>query len=376
MFSPLAYPTGMILYDLSTSLPPPSRVSLSPFELYREPLIVIAIADGKELGSGGVANPERGDALGDRRLEDNPVIGKELDQMLATLEDMKHQYPSALVHQILLFDCLHAPVVDVEKIMVVPSPETSRTTTMKTVMCDLTASILAEMTTYAKTLQGLQSIKSPSISLNKETGNGHIRPSNPPGHWSQREADGYAQEQRSRSESPAETGDRNYVRASMPAQLPSHLNGLGESRASSRPETPSDGTGTPPSMIEGNPRAADAPGYPFASDKAGTGPAWQGQSRDRVSVQGFGPASLSERTRNKGKGRVSIVIGALYLQAGRWPDAVRELVEGASVAKANSDHLWHAKALENILVCMLVMAWAGMDFQVHPPSRNAYQKCI
>ena len=49
MFSPLAFPAGMIVYDLTTSLPPTSHLALAPFELYRAPLVILAIADGSEL---------------------------------------------------------------------------------------------------------------------------------------------------------------------------------------------------------------------------------------------------------------------------------------------------------------------------------------
>jgi hypothetical protein len=50
--------------------------------------------------------------------------------------------------------------------------------------------------------------------------------------------------------------------------------------------------------------------------------------------------------------------------AGQWHDAIRELTEGATRARAFSDHLWHGKALENIMICLLLYAWSGMDFQV------------
>ena len=79
---------------------------------------------------------------------------------------------------------------------------------------------------------------------------------------------------------------------------------------------------------------------------------------------GFGASSLGERERNKGKGRIGIVVGAMYLLAGRWPDAAKELVQSAALARASSDYLWHAKALDYILVCLLMFAWAGMDFRV------------
>ena len=85
---------------------------------------------------------------------------------------------------------------------------------------------------------------------------------------------------------------------------------------------------------------------------------------DRVSIHGFGSGGVSERARNKGRGRVSIVVGTLYMCAGQWVEAIRELTEGATRARTLSDHLWHAKALENIMVCMLLFAWARLDFNI------------
>ncbi|KAJ9666061.1 hypothetical protein H2201_003739 [Coniosporium apollinis] len=43
---------------------------------------------------------------------------------------------------------------------------------------------------------------------------------------------------------------------------------------------------------------------------------------------------------------------------------MRELVDHTIKARAFSDHLWHAKGLENILVCMLLLLWAGVDFKI------------
>lgn len=57
-------------------------------------------------------------------------------------------------------------------------------------------------------------------------------------------------------------------------------------------------------------------------------------------------------------------MGSLYLMAGCWPDAVKELSDGATVAKANNDHMWHGKALDYLLVICLLYAWAGLDFRV------------
>lgn len=106
----------------------------------------------------------------------------------------------------------------------------------------------------------------------------------------------------------------------------------------------------------------------------------------RMTITGFGSSTVSERTRNKGKGRVQIVVAELYLLAGRVPDAMKEwvglgarsrlatvltggpcrFIEGAEVAKTYNDHLWHGKALECIGVCMVILAYLKHNFQVVP----------
>lgn len=44
-------------------------------------------------------------------------------------------------------------------------------------------------------------------------------------------------------------------------------------------------------------------------------------------------------------------------------DIIR-FVEGANVSKNNNDHLWHGKALNGIGVCLVILAYLGVDFQV------------
>jgi hypothetical protein len=80
-----------------------------------------------------------------------------------------------------------------------------------------------------------------------------------------------------------------------------------------------------------------------------------------MSVSGV---SATDRTKNRVKGRAGVVVGSLFLLAGRWPDALKELVEAANNARASSDYVWHAKALETVLLTLLMFGWAGMDFQV------------
>ncbi|KAI9718916.1 MAG: hypothetical protein M1812_003800 [Candelaria pacifica] len=359
MFSPLAFPTGMIVYDLSTSLPPSTQVGLSPFELFRQPLIIIGVTDDKELGPRSEdAHGDFSDAAGEPTLSD-------MDQMLNHLDHLRESYPAALAHQILLFDYdaenHHDP--SPEGIIAVPPPEQSRTTTIKTVMCDLTSCLLAEFTTFAKSLQGLPSIDSPTASQPAHRASTYAA-------WQTEQTrgqplGGLVDSHGSRSESPADVAKRVQQRMSMPARVPSTTNAQHSSSSTPQPTSPPDEVQNPPvSDLEDSTGATDRNLTENTVSRSSAGSTVRVPSQDRVSVQGFGSGSLSERARNKGKGRVGIIVGTLYLNAGRWPDAVRELVESACIAKANIDHLWHAKALENILVCLLMLAWAGMDFQI------------
>jgi hypothetical protein len=45
---------------------------------------------------------------------------------------------------------------------------------------------------------------------------------------------------------------------------------------------------------------------------------------------------------------------------------MKEFVDNAIRARSLSDHLWHAKALESILVCMILLAWLRLEFQIPP----------
>lgn len=355
MFSPLAFPSGLVVYDLSASEPLASHLALAPFEIFQEPLVIVGIIDGVDLdaslGKGsGTTNGSYVAKPGDNKLPDGSY-----NQLVEGLDQLRERYTSALVHQILVFDHNTSVTALPDGVALVPSPQNSRTTTIKTVMCDLTSLLLAEMTSYAKSLQALSSIDSPKVGLDDRMFNG-----SPLGSAT---TDGYTKPTGptfasigTRPFSPSNASDKGQHRMSMPVHLPSTVAELG-----SRSESPTSGTRAPPATNEDLSRTNLT--RVQKSDYNGK----RQTSRDRISVQGFGPGSLGERHRNRGKGRTGVVIGALYLLAGRWPDAIKEFVESASVAKAHSDHLWHAKALDYILVCLLMLGWAGMDFQVYNP---------
>jgi hypothetical protein len=328
MFSPLAFPDGVVLYDFSTSLPPATHLALSPFEVFREPLAILGIADSTEL----------------RRDVDESELSTEPDEVInelsAAVAVIRERYPRTLVQKILLFDSLEAsnrsPVH--QDIVFVPPASRLKTTTMKTIMCDITSIILAEMTTLANSIKALPSIASPSSNFAANGLSSSYDDSSSLSRINSQSGD------RARSASPATNQPH---RMSLPV-LPSSTPNIDSATNGIRPNSPESGRSTPPIRT---------------FDEVGTGEKRE-HSRDRVSVHGFGPGSINERNRNKGKARVDLVIGSLYLQTGRWIDALRELSEGAKQSSLHSDHLWHAKALENVMICMLLLAWSRTEFKV------------
>lgn len=349
------------MYDLTTFYPPPSHLNLSPFELYREPLVILALADGAELDHVSYRGHAR------RSLNGNgpPRAEHNMRELYQDLEDLRDRYPKALVHQLLLFDYIPKgnALTLPEGLVAVPPVEQCKVTTMKTIMCDISSMLLAEMTTLAKSLQALNTIDSPSNSQVSRQYNGSSWPTIQ-GEMLSRRNSQFSLPEDSRSSSPAGSVDRSHARMSMPVFPPG--TGSNSSTPSARPTTPmngvaSDNSGTFDDIVGPN-------GSPLRNAQKiippRLTPDLRSSSSDRVSVQGFGSNSISERSRNKGKSRVGIVIGSLYMIAGRWGDALKELIDATYIARNNLDHLWHAKALDNIIVCMLMLAWTGLDFQI------------
>lgn len=343
MFSPLAFPAGSVLYDISTSATLPSYSPLCPFELYREPLVILGVADGSGCGLGSkeglTANGDSPDSVGH-----DAVCSCGHQSLLENLEGIRSAYPRALVHQILIFDHAKPNTAFPENLVAVPSVKSSKTTTIKTVMCDLTSQLLGEMTSYAKSIQALPSIESPKSTLSTVVYNAS-RPT--------------STVQGSRPDSPMKDESKAQHRMSMPVTLPSDPS-LGKgNQIQNRARSPPSRVASPATTFDeiAGPRRLASPFHNISNDS-------RDQSKERLSMQGFGSGGVGEKERLKGKGRVGVVIGAMYLFAGRWPDAVKELTESASISKANSDYIWTAKALDYILVTLLLYAWAGMDFKV------------
>lgn len=350
MFSPLAFPDGAIFYEFATHAPPPSHLALLPFDLYRETLVVIAVADGSEVDKVPFSKTQTGETLADRNIR----------ALYQGLEDLRDSFPKAIVHQLLLFDYTHPedhPIPLPEGIVAIPPPDQWKRTTMRTIMCDVSTLLLAEMTSLAKSFEALTYIESPGQISDT---NGSEKPT------LTRRNSQFSLSGRSASASGAL--ERKESRMSMPLPFKGSPLGAGTPDRPTTPVKSSSALANPPTTFDDIPvvKEKSAPSSPEARGSARpvTAQAMRSASQDRVSVHGFGSGGVNERWRNKGKARVTILMASMYLQAGRWADSLKEAMEGATVAKSINDHLWHGKALEIIVVSLLLLGWAGVEFTI------------
>ena len=309
---------------------------------------MVGLADGNEFRLIAAQNERQRE--GDVLITEETSRTSGLRSLVRSLEDMIDEFSKALVHQILVFDQDEMSMP--ERIYPVPAPAKSKTTTIKTIMCDLTSRLLAEMATYAKSLQALHSLDSPRAFTNgvaQTNGTASALPTH---------MIDSSRNDSPRSSSPA-VGEHSTAasRKSLPVNLPSN-SASGPPISESRPISPPNGTRTPPASFNEHSGHSRVQSPPNASNHD------RADSRSRLSATGSSANVIGERERNKGKGRIGIVIGAMYLLAGRWPDAVKELVQSAAIARNGSDYIWHAKALDYVLICLLMYAWTGMDFRV------------
>ena len=79
--------------------------------------------------------------------------------------------------------------------------------------------------------------------------------------------------------------------------------------------------------------------------------------------------------RDRGKACVGIVLGHIHLMAGQWKEAMRILVEHTEKIKNLSDSVWFAKGLDGVVICLLLLAYAGVEFEIpalcYPQSERA-----
>ena len=302
-FSPLAFSSGRLLFRFSTSERSDSVVESFPFELNREPQVVLALADGDTLLRENDA-PNGGIDLA------GFATSNSLQSLVESLQDRKPQYRRALVHQLIVFD-MGDQGEKVQDVVFIPGPAELQTRTIKTVICDIGSLFLDGMDDLANTLQDLPTIESPSVSSLTGLRNGN-------------------------------QDLASHARQRMSKALPPSPNTTSSRSPNGLPRT---GATTPASKVNAD----------FSS---------RDQSRDRHSIMNSAASVPPSPRLAVRRGRVLVAKGAMYLQAGRWPDALKTLSEGVAVSQANIDYLWHARGLEHLLVCMLMFVWAEIPFEV------------
>lgn len=308
LLSPKAFPQGSLLYRYSSAAPSEQQQQLSPYELFREPLLVIGVVVGLDTGDEA------------RRTD--------IDSATAYL---KERHPRVVHRQLVILeqgDRQTAP--DTSNVIPVYNAGEQNTPSLRAAVCELSARFLVELSTYAKAVNASPTIATPGQTARSLQRTVSLRDED------KRSSSGVS--------SPPDEGS--------PSRAPS--------KAPPLPATSFDQIAGASSVQSGLARSDSR-----ASSSSGKGKGHgRTSSQDRVSVQGFGSSTSQEKARIRGKARVGIVSGSIYLMAGHWSEALRILVEHTSKSRSLSDHLWHARGLEQLMVCMLLLAWAGVEFQV------------
>ncbi|KAK3626595.1 hypothetical protein LTR56_000441 [Elasticomyces elasticus] len=320
LLSPQAFPQGSLLLSYCTSSPSVAEQQISPYELFRSPQLVLGIV-------GGLSSDE---------LEQQT---KELGQAAETLRE---HHPHAIHrHIVLLPESEGGPLVNKNNITrIAKTDDDDSGLALLDTICDIAAQFLVELSIYAKATQASPTIQTPGQ-----------RNSNRPRAWSIRSDDD-------------KTGS-GYATPTLSTDLASPI---GDDNIS-RPPSRGIRSPPPPTSFDQIRGANTVPTALARSDSRTSDSSRQGArngSQDRSSVHGIGPgiAQSKNKARDRGRARVGIVVGHIYMMAGHWSEALRMLVEHTNAAKKHSDPLWHAKGLEGIVVCMLLMAHEGLEFSI------------
>ncbi|WPH04258.1 transport protein particle subunit [Acrodontium crateriforme] len=316
--SPKTFPNGSILFNYSTVDQIDQHHQLSPFELFREPLLVLGVAhlDG--------VTPEDAE--------------KELKE---ATQYLRERHPRVVHRQLL---ALNEPASESNvhhgNVISIAEPFRDGDGALKKAVHELASRFLAELATYTKAMQASPSIQTPG------------------------------QTSRSLQTQPVREKSRQ-IGAGLPSgrHTPSGSEVSSPTSDNSPSRPPSRGFGSPPPATSFNQmqHVTSASGGLGRSDSRASSKSQsenRAETQDRVSVQGFGSNTSQEKARNRGKARVGIVIGHIHLMAGQWNEALRILIEHTTRSRALADHLWHAKGMEGICNCLLLIAWAGLEFLI------------
>lgn len=303
VLSPKAFPKGSILYNYSTSTPSPQLEQLSPLELFREPLLVLGVIDGE----------------GSRDESDEKELGAGI---------LRERYPRVVHRQLVILEDGDIMCHSEDDAIRIGSAGEQDDKALKDAMSRTSARFLKELSTYTRAMQA-----SPSVTTPGQTARSL---------------------QRTVSHKEEEKRPSSY-----------HSTPIESVEAASQVE--SGGRVSPATSFDQMPSANSASSNISRSDSRASNKSRhtrRASSQDRVSVQGFGSGTSQDKLKQRGKARVGIVVGSIYMAAGQWSEALKILVENTNKARILSDHIWHAKGLENVIVCLLLHSWAGLEFQI------------
>ncbi|KAK9465262.1 TRAPP II complex [Lipomyces arxii] len=135
MFSPLGFPDGMIVYNFTTTADTHNHI-LEDLELHRRTLVVFGLADYNNI--------------------------TDVKSLSTSIGQLQEQNVQAVIHKIILFDCpLEQNQLPSPDFICVPSAQSSRITSMRTVLGDLTSSFLAELPFLIKLSEAADTLASP-----------------------------------------------------------------------------------------------------------------------------------------------------------------------------------------------------------------------
>ncbi|KAF2767546.1 hypothetical protein EJ03DRAFT_329180 [Teratosphaeria nubilosa] len=316
LLSPKANPNGSLFLNYTTNATREQEQQLSPYELFREPLVVLGIATDV---AGGPA------------------------QLKQAAQYLRERHPRVVHRHLLLLQTLPDGVEVGDNVTVISRDEGGNDD-LKDAICKVAARFLVEFSTYAKALQASPNVQTPGqtakavqkamwlIGDDKRpaSGSGTATPTN-------------------------DTGLSSPVGEGSPRPLPRNLH--------SSPPRPSLGSPPPSTSFEEMQRTALTRSDSNAS-RGSSGRSKRASSQDRTSVHGFGPEISKSKAKDRGKARAGIVTAHIHMMAGHWSDALRMLTDHTIMARKLNDHLWHAKGLEGMVVSMLLLAWAHFVFSV------------
>lgn len=91
---------------------------------------------------------------------------------------------------------------------------------------------------------------------------------------------------------------------------------------------------------------------------------FSGVGRLNTSKTGSISLGLSDKAKNRQKGRSLKFLASMYLIAGRWQDALSNFTEAATILKNAHDHLWYASSLEGIGICLVLLSFLEVPVSI------------